>query len=353
MKSPQTFSSRTLFDHQRTALDRLPPDGGYLAFEQGLGKTLTAIEYARRHKYRRVLVVCPAVAIGVWSDELELEGRTRLIPVGSRAQKASWIDDLAHDSVDGWLVINYEANLDKRVEKAVERWNPDLIILDEAQKIKNPTAKRSRVMHRLGRSRPVLALSGTPITKNLLDLYSQYKAINPAVWDRMTWTAFKGRYGVWGGYGGYELIDYQNVDELKARIRPLTVVGRKESSTLELPEKTHVRVPIGLDGSDWSDYKIMAKTGVLESRGWVTTNPLERALRLSQVAGYGRVPATVSFVKDLLEQGESVVVFYRFRQEGAALRRSRLTHRTSTVLPQPTNVRLTLGTFKPEEPKSS
>lgn len=313
--TPTLTSSRTLFRHQSEALRWLPENGGYLAFEQGLGKTLTAIRYADAEP--RVLVICPAVAIGVWATELLTEGKDPLVPEGTRAQKAEWIKDLDYDEEDGWLILNYEAIIDKGMERAIERWDPDLIIVDEAQKIKNPTAKRSRAVHRLARSRPVLAMSGTPVTKNLLDLYSQYKAIDPAIWDRQTWTNFKAKYGVFGGYGGYELIGYQNVDELKDRIAPHTVIARKED-TLDLPEKTHVRVPVRLRGQDWSAYREMATTGVLGD--WITSNPLERALRLSQLSGTGKLPRTVEFVRDLVEQGEQVVVFYRFTQEGGALR---------------------------------
>jgi len=306
--------SRTLYAHQQRALEELPHGGGYLAFEQGLGKTLTAIKYAEQHSYRRMLVVCPAVAVGVWEMELDETDTPVLSPEGTRKDKA---EAIASAGSVRWLVLNYEALLDPAVEKAVHRWGPELVIVDEAQKIKNPTAKRSKILHRLGKTAPVLALSGTPVTKNLLDLYSQYKAIDPGVWGNLTWTAFKARYGVWGGYGGYELIGYQNTEELIDRIRPLTVVGRK-ADTLDLPEKTHVRIPVRLSERGWSDYKTMATTGVLGD--WVTSNPLEKALRLSQVSGYDRLGATSDLVKSLTDAGEQVVVYYRFRQEGGALR---------------------------------
>lgn len=302
--------SRELFLHQREALEKLPPKGGYLAFEQGLGKTLTAITYAEQHNFARVLVVCPAVAIGVWEDELE--DRPVTVPTGTRKEKAQQIEG-------GWIILNYEALLEPELEKAVAKWDPDLIIIDEAQKIKSATAKRSKVLHRLGKTRAVLALSGTPITKNLLDLYSQYKAIDPDLWDGQSWTRFKQHYAVWGGYGGYELISYQNTDKLKAKIAPLTVVARKED-TLDLPRKTFQRIPVPLTGTDYSDYRTMATTGVLGE--WVTTTPLEKALRLSQISGRAKVGATVQFVQDLLEAGEQVVVYFRFRDEGDALARA-------------------------------
>lgn len=308
-----------LYAHQERALDKLPAEGGYLAFEQGLGKTLTALRFVQLHGYRRVLVVCPAVAIGVWADEaLRDGGLLAHTPSGSRAAKADAIRDLAGTGLgDPELVIlNYEALLERRVENAINRYDPDLVIIDEAQKIKTATAKRSKVLHRLCKDRPTLALSGTPITKNLLDLYSQYKAVAPEIWDGASWTKFKNHYAIMGGYGGYEVIGFRNVPELKAKIAPMTVVARKED-TLDLPEKTFQRIPVALEGQAWKDYQQMAREGVLGD--WITTNPLEKLLRLQQLAGDAKIERTVDQVQLLVEQGEQVVVFFRFLEEGRQL----------------------------------
>ena len=296
---------KTLYNHQQRALDKLPSTGGYLAFEQGLGKTLTAIAYANRWDYYKVLVVAPAVALGVWQRELEEEGHKVLMPQGTRKDKADVIR--AYDG-DYWTVINYEVLLEPEVERAIEKANYDLIVVDEAHKIKNATAKRSKVLHRLGRQLPSLLLSGTPITKNLLDLYSQYKVIDPNIWNGNSWTKFKQFWGIWGGYGGYELIGYRDAEGLKDRIAPYTVVARKED-TLDLPEKTHTIVPVDLGKSSLS-YREMALTGV--SGEWVTSNPLEKALRLAQITSAAKIDATVAWAEDMMEMDEPVVIYARF-----------------------------------------
>jgi SNF2 family DNA or RNA helicase len=300
------MNKRTLYDHQRQALDRLTSNGGYLAFEMGLGKSLIAIRYAQNKDKRRVLVVCPAVAIGVWDDECRKEGIEAVLPTGSRKEKATQIEG-------SWVVLNYEALLDPSVEKAIQKWDPDLVIVDEAQKIKTASAKRSRVVHRLTKERPALLLSGTPITKNLLDLYSQYKAIDPMMWNGISWTKFKNTYAIMGGYLNYEVIGYRDVDKLKAIIAPYTIVARKED-TLDLPTKTHSIIPVSMGDGAWRSYSQMARTGVAD--GWVTSNPLEKALRLSQISGAAKLDSTAAFVRDVVESGESVVVYFRFRSEG-------------------------------------
>ncbi len=305
-----------LYDHQEYALQNLPSRGGYLAFEQGLGKTITAIRYAEKHGYRKVLVVAPAIVLGVWDDELE--GYDRHLPKGSRKQKAEQIASYVPVEHIHYCIINYEALVGTGdLEAAVNKWDPDLIIIDEAQKIKNATAKRSKVLHRLTKERSALLLSGTPITKNLLDLYSQYKAIDPAIWDHITWTKFKQTYAIMGGFNGYEVIGYRDVDEMKARIKPHTIVARKED-TLDLPTKTHQLVPVGLSPAGWADYRAMARDGV--AREWVTTTPLEKALRLSQISGMDKLGFSIDFIKALAyDSDESVVVYFRYLAEGDAL----------------------------------
>jgi SNF2 family DNA or RNA helicase len=301
---------RTLYSHQRRALRKLPSTGGYLAFEQGLGKTVTAITYAQRQGATRVLVVAPAVALGVWANEFDAMGITwYTLPEGTRKQKAEQLPE------SGYAVVNYEVLLEPAFEKAVMKWKPDLIILDEAHKVKSASAKRSKVAHRLGKHFRTLLLSGTPITRNLLDLYSQYKVIDPNIWGGISWTRFRQTYGIWGGYGGYELIGYTNTQELKDKIAPWTVVARKED-TLDLPPKTFTPVPVSL-GRYQKDYMEMAREGANDE--WVTTNPLEKALRLSQIAGRAKLSATVELVQEFREQGEQVVVYARYLDELEAL----------------------------------
>jgi len=312
---------RELYDHQRAALTRLPAGGGYLAFEQGLGKTLTAILYAYKHPASRVLVVAPAVALGVWKDELwnhdsdyqaHYSTYRSFLPVGTRKQKAEQIAAHSKDYWPGFIIINYEVLLEPAVERAIKAWNPDLIIFDEAHKIKSATAKRSKSAHRLGRLFPALLLSGTPITRNLLDLYSQYKVIDPDIWDGVSWTRFKQHHGIWGGYLNYELKGYRDPDALKDAIAPWTVIARKED-TLDLPAKTWQHIPVPLKQAAWTAYKQMAKTGVSDE--WVTSTPLEVALRLAQMAGRAKRQATVDFVTNLVDQGEQVVVYARFLED--------------------------------------
>jgi SNF2 family DNA or RNA helicase len=282
--------------------------------EPGTGKTLTAITAANEIDAERILVVCPVSAIGVWEHELFEERQFAFIPEGTRTEK-SWVIENA----GRWLILNYEALLSPAVEKAVQKWGPSLVIIDESHKIKTATARRSRVLHRLTKGRRTFLLSGTPITRNLLDLYSQYKAIDPGIWDNKPWTKFRYRYARYGGYMNKEIIGYQNVAELKRRIRTYSFILRKEDA-LELPPWIDQIVPVRLSPVEWKRYTDLVDGGLWGDKP--VKNPLERALRLQQLVGRFKHEATVDTVRELLEADQKVLVFYRFRDEGKALARA-------------------------------
>ena len=75
---------------------------------------------------------------------------------------------------------------------------PDLIVCDESSKIKNPQAKQSKALHRLGKlSRYNLILTGTPITNNPLDFYSQYRFLDESIFGA-SFYSFRARYAIIG-----------------------------------------------------------------------------------------------------------------------------------------------------------
>lgn len=309
---------RDLYGYQAKAIKKIlaHPTGGALLFEPGLGKTLTTIRAVQQTSAERMVVIGPVSAIGVWADELDTEGERVFVPSGSGKKKAQQISEVS----EGWIILNYEALLNKDVEKAVRNYHADVVVLDEAHYIKNPAAKRSRAVHRISEGRRTLLLTGTPIVKNLLDLYSMYKAIDPEIWDGVTWTKFKQRYAVFGGFEGREVVGFRDTDDMQRRIRPFSVAATKDKA-LDLPPTRNQRVPVRLDGKAWKTYRDMAQEGVaiINDIEVVTTNPLTKALRLAQITGAVKVPYTVERINELLDAGQKVVVFHRFLAEGRAI----------------------------------
>lgn len=298
---------KELYPYQESAAETLRQNylGGALFMEPGLGKTITALSWWGG--YGKLIVVCPISAIGVWHSELAGMGYpTPLLPSGPKAR-------VKHIATAQRIVINYEALLNKEVLTALRKMEPYSLILDESQRIKTPSAKRTKAALTLSDGMPTAILTGTPITKNYLDLYSQFRAIDPGIWDRISFTKFKQRYAVMGGYLNYEVVGFRNLDDLERRIAPYTHRLRK-ADALSLPPQTDQEVPIYMSRNEWRAYKELANGGLWEDAP--VPNPLVRALRLHQMVGEAKLSATFEQIREVLEAGEKVVVFYKYTEEG-------------------------------------
>src|SRR5690606_38953332 len=95
-------------------------------------------------------------------------------------------------------VVNYEATW--RMEQALARFvKGGLIIADESHRIKTPSAQQSKAMGRLGQVAAYrLMLTGTPVTQNPLDIWSQYPFLGRTIFPR-SFDAFRARFAVMGG----------------------------------------------------------------------------------------------------------------------------------------------------------
>ena len=146
--------------------------------DMGTGKTITTIALAgtlhHRHKITQMLVVCPKSIVDVWEQEFEkfADFPYQLAVLdGTSAKKADTIRYMIGNGLQ-IIVVNYESCW--RLEAELTRWHPDMIVCDESSKIKNPQAKCSKALHRLGKiSSYNLILTGTPITNSPLDFWRQ------------------------------------------------------------------------------------------------------------------------------------------------------------------------------------
>jgi SNF2 family DNA or RNA helicase len=343
------------FPSQKKGLVRLwKRGGGALYWDPGTGKTKTALDYASAlHKAgecRRVLILCPINALQVWPDQAEKHIPVDIwwemeIPEGTIADKTEQIREWSeywenNDEPLLFVAINYDAisRRDKRWEimAALERfYSPDLLICDESQKVKTATAKRSKAAHKLGLStKRTVLMSGTPVSKNYLDLYSQLKVVDQQIWQHpeepkiMSWTEFKNRYGIWGGRTGYELRGYQNLQELQSRYKPWITTARRSGN---LPKVTDLVVPVDMSAQAREAYDIFMEESLVVWKHHLIEAPipLTRLLRGQQMTG-GRVldehGESVEFqmdkmsiacdlISDLREAERKLLVFARFKWE--------------------------------------
>ena len=123
--------------------------------DMGTGKTITTIALAgtlhHKHKITQMLVVCPKSIVDVWEQEFEkfADFPYQLAVLdGTSAKKADTIRYMIGNGLQ-IIVVNYESCW--RLEAELTRWHPDMIVCDESSKIKNPQAKCSKALHRLGK----------------------------------------------------------------------------------------------------------------------------------------------------------------------------------------------------------
>lgn len=312
-----------------------------LLMEQGTGKTLTSIAIAGarflRGEVKRLLVVAPTSVVPVWPKEFEdhadFPHDVRSLE-GSVAKRkkilANWEPDPTTLQV---AIINYEGQW--RMEEAIEEWGPEMIILDESQRIKSHNAKQSRALHRLGTlAKYRLILTGTPITNGPMEFFSQYKFLDPKIFGN-SFYAFRNRYAVMGGYGNHQIIAYKNLDKLTQKAHEIAYRVRKEDA-LDLPPFTDQTLFCELEPKAQKIYKEVAEESVAELEGEQTiaaNNVLTRLLRLSQITGgyVGDEDGTTHNVSkakmkllgevldDLMSAGKKAVIFARFIPEISAI----------------------------------
>ena len=185
-----------------------------LGDDMGLGKTvqtLAAIELlAQDRGIERVLVVAPASVKYQWETEIRkyTDRPVQVIEGGNQARRAQYRQPTFY------RLINYEQVL--RDLDELNAWHPDLIVLDEAQRIKNWEAKVSRAVKKL-RSRHAVVLTGTPLENKLEELYSIVQFVD----DRRLGPAFQflHEHRVLDAEG--KLLGYRNLNKIREKLEPI------------------------------------------------------------------------------------------------------------------------------------
>ena len=140
---------KTLHKYQEEGAGFLTDGGQLLADQPGLGKTLQAIEAMKRLGARRVLIVCPAVALGVWRDELAdcwPECASFYLRDAELGTFVGWLDEpWAMITGYEYLLVNDHAKTVVNVAATDRKF--DVLILDEAHALKNPSAKRTQLIY--------------------------------------------------------------------------------------------------------------------------------------------------------------------------------------------------------------
>ncbi len=291
----------TLRSYQRQGVDWLSflrdaGLGGVLADDMGLGKTLQTLCVLRG----RTLVVCPKSVVYNWADEIARfrPGLRAAIYHGPKRE----LDPTAEVTLTTYALLRLDAQL-----LAQEVW--DVVVLDEAQAIKNLGSQTARAAFELqGKFR--IALSGTPVENRLEELWSAMHFANPGLLGGAS--DFQERYS-----GPIEAGNPEAAARLRAKIRPFILRRTKAEVVPELPSRTDTVLHVELDEVERNIYdavRVATKQAVADrmAHGGGVLVALEALLRLRQAACHpalvpGQQATSSSKVERLLEALEESV----------------------------------------------
>ena len=231
-----------LFPYQTEGVAFLASRGrALLADDMGLGKTLQAIGAASwladHAGIKKVLVVCPASLKHQWSREIEkfTSHSAQIIQGAVENRSVQYRADAL------FFIVNYELTV-RDLSVISETLKPDLLILDEAQRIKNWRTKIASTI-KLIPSRYVFVLSGTPLENRIEDLYSLLQVVDARVLGPL-WRCLL-EFHVTDERG--KVIGFRNLSELRRRIASVMLRRNRSLVSDQLPDRTEVRLDIPLD----------------------------------------------------------------------------------------------------------
>ncbi len=203
-----------------------------LADDMGLGKTIQAIAVAQLlHEHRqvqKVLIICPTSLKYQWQSEIEkFTTATSIVIEGNYLKRQK----LYNEENSLYKIASY--NMAVNDLENINEFQPDLIILDEAQRIKNWQTKVSQSVKKL-KSEYAIILTGTPLENKLQELYSLVQFIDPLHLGSL--------YHFISGYEQTDetgkVIGYQNLHEVKEKLKHILLRRTKKEVLKQLPSRT-------------------------------------------------------------------------------------------------------------------
>ena len=296
------------YAHQLEALEKSWAAETYALFmEMGTGKSKVLVDNIAvlydKGAIRGALVVAPKGVYKNW-DQIEFPvhlpehvEHTKVLWEPNITKKKQAELDTLFDGKDDLkiLIMNVEAfSTTKGLDFAHSFLNiflgKALIGIDESTTIKSPTAKRTKNILKIGElAKYRRILTGSPVTKSPLDLYTQCKFLDPYHLDEDSYYAFRARYSnmVKRNFGGRSVqlvVSYRRLDELAQKLEKFSYRVLKEDC-LDLPPKVFTKRLVELSDEQIKMYSTMKSAAIAEQGGKVMSSmsALTTLLRLHQI----------------------------------------------------------------------
>ena len=309
------------YQHQLNAL-ALSWEKPYFAYfmEMGTGKSKVLIDNIAmlydKGKINGALIIAPKGVIGTWykdqipghmPDHVEYKAVMWQANINIKQQKK--LDTLFETGEDlHILVMNVESfSTKKGIEFAYKflSCHNTMMTIDESTTIKNPDAKRTKNICKLGpHAKYRRILTGSPITKSPLDLYKQCDFLAPELLGHSSYYSFRTRYAImktanFGGRSVQIVVGYRNLPELTDMLKEFSYRVLKDEC-LDLPKKTFMKRVVKLTKEQEHAYKQMSQLALAQFQGklMTTATVMTQLMRLHQIT-CGHFTADDGTIKDL------------------------------------------------------
>ena len=295
------------YAHQLTALEKSYDKKNYGYFmEMGCGKSkvlLDNIAYlASQGEIDTAVIVAPKGVYRNWEtseipthllDEIQAEVYV-WNPSANKAQAKELGEGAKKRGVFRILLANVEGFASSKLPKYVEIFTKGtdfLLAVDESTTIKNPKAKRTKTLVALGgKAKYKRILTGSPVTKSPLDLYSQCGFMNKKLLGMDSYWSFQGRYAItktqrMGSHSFQKIVGYRNLEELSDKLTTFSYRVTKEEA-LDLPAKIYTTRYVGLSREQIQHYASLKSSAIaiLDSGELISASAaMTQLLRLQQL----------------------------------------------------------------------
>jgi len=294
------------YQHQLTALEKSWNRETYAYFmEMGTGKTKVLIDNVAmlydRGKIDGALIICPKGVMGTWHTQ-ELPAH---LPDHIENVSVLWQSNITKSQSEKLgnlfktgeelhiLIMNVEAFSTQKGSDFARKFilsHKTLMAIDESTTIKNPRAQRTKNILKMSKGAAYRRiLTGSPVTKNPLDLYSQCEFLNEELLDFTSFYAFRNRYAEMktmhiAGRSIQVVSYFKNLEELSEQLKTFSYRVLKEDC-LDLPPKIYMKREIELSPEQNKVYKQMKEQALatLNGKQITTMTVLTQLMRLQQI----------------------------------------------------------------------
>lgn len=317
-----------------------------LCDDQGLGKTFQIINWVgcleKTDKINKVLIVCGVNSLKYnWQSEISIHSDEKGWVLGTRFRKTTGkayegstkdkLDDLDNLPDCRYIITNietlragaekisktkYHFPIAEKLQELCKNGTISVIAFDECHKSKEPTSLQSRAMINV-QAKYMVAMSGTPLMNNPLDLYFPMKWLG---YENHSFYQFKQHYCTLGGWGGSQVVGYKNLEEIRAMMDNI-MLRRLKTEVLDLPEKIRKIEYVDMTPKQNQIYKEVYN-GVMSDLQKIkfSNNPLSMMIRLRQATGWtgiisdkvqesAKMERMIELVQEIVASGQKAIIF--------------------------------------------